>query len=74
MFAVDIILLKRHVFTIRVQTIGPVPHCMFDIVAATIDRHGRATGPPRPIHCCCCPQRKKNKGALNQALRIATTE
>ena len=64
---------KRHIFTIRVQTVGPVPHCMFDIVAATIGQHGRATGPPRPIHCCCCPQRK-NQGALNQALRIATTE
>ena len=64
---------KRHVLTIRVQTVGPVPHCMFDIVAATIGQHGRATGPPRPIHCCCCIQRK-NQGALNQALRIATTE
>ena len=64
---------KRHVFTIRVQTVGPVPHCMFDIVAAMIGQHGLATDPPRPIHFCCCPQRK-NQGALNQALRIATTE
>ena len=53
---------KRHVFTIRVQTVGPVPHCMFDIVSATIGQHGRATGPPRPIHCCCCLQRKKSRG------------
>ena len=30
---------KRHVFTIRVQTVGPVPHCMFRIVAATIVQH-----------------------------------
>ena len=36
-------------------------------------QQGRATGPPRPIHCCCYPQRK-NQGALHQALRIATTE
>ena len=43
---------------------------MFDIVAATIGQHGRAIGPPRPIHCCYCPQRK-NEGALNKALRIA---
>ena len=64
---------KRHVFTIRVQTVGPVPHCMFDIVAATIGQQDLATGPPRPIHFCCCPQRKI-QGALNQALRIATTE
>ena len=48
---------------------------LFHIVAATIGQQGRATGPPRRIHCCscCCPQRK-NEGALNQALRIATTE
>ena len=64
---------KRHVFTICVQTVGPVPHCMFDIVAATIGQQGLATGPPRPIHCYCCPQRK-NQGALNEALRTATTE
>ena len=54
---------KRHFFTIHFQTVGPVPHCMFDIVAATIGQHGRATGHPRPIHCCCrCPQRKKSRG------------
>ena len=53
---------KRHVFTIRVQTVYPVPHCIFDIVAATIGQQGRATGPPRRIHCCCCPQRKKSRG------------
>ena len=53
---------KRHVFTIRVQTVGPVTHCMFDIVAATIGQQGRATGLPRPIHCCCCSQRKKSRG------------
>ena len=64
---------KRHVFTIHVQTVGPVPHCMFDIVVATIGQHGRATGPPRPTHCCCYPQ-TKNQGALNQVLCIATTE
>ena len=64
---------KRNVFTIRVQTVGPVSHCMFDVVAATIGQQGRATGPPRPIHSCCCPQRK-NQGALNEVLRIATTE
>ena len=52
----------RHVFTIRVQTVGHVPHCMFDIVAATIGQQGRATGPPRPIYCSFCPQRKKIKG------------
>ena len=63
----------RHVFTIRVQIVGPVPHCMFGIVAATIGQHGQATGPPRLIHRCCCHQRK-HQGALNQALRIATTE
>ena len=34
----------------------------FDIVAVTIGQHGRATGPPRPIHCCCCPQRKNTRG------------
>ena len=49
------------------QTVGPVPHCMFDIVAATIGRHGRATGPPRPIHCCCCPQRIKSRGIKSDA-------
>ena len=58
---------KRHVFAIRVQTIGPVPHCMFDIVAATISQYGRATGPPRPIHCCCCPQRKKSRDVKSGA-------
>ena len=57
---------KRHVFTIRVQTVGPVPHCMFDIVAATIGQHGWATGPPRPIHCCS-PQRKKSRGVKSGA-------
>ena len=41
---------KGMFFTIPVQTVGPVPHSMFDIVAATIGQHGRATGPPRPIH------------------------
>ena len=64
---------KGMLFTIRIQTVGPVPHYMFDIVAATIGQQGRATGPPRPIHCCCCPK-EKNQGASNQALRIATTE
>ena len=59
---------KRHVFTIHVQTVGPVPHCMFDIVAVTIGQQGRATGPPRPIHCCCCPPpKKKSRGVKSGA-------
>ena len=33
---------KRHIFTIRVQTVGPVPHCMFDIIATMIGQNGRA--------------------------------
>ena len=33
---------KRHVFTLRVQTVGPVPYCMFDIIAATTGQQGRA--------------------------------
>ena len=60
---------KRHVFTIRVQTVGHVPHCMFD-VAATIDQQGRVTGPPRPIHCCCCHQRKKSRGVKAVAMYL----
>ena len=58
---------KRHVFTIHFQTVGPVSHCMFDIVAATIGQQGLATGPPRPIHCCCCPQREISRGVKSGA-------
>ena len=64
---------KRHVFTVHIQTVGPVPHCMSDIVAATIGstRPSNRSSSSNPL--LLLPQRK-NQGALNKALRIATTE
>ena len=64
---------KRHVFTIRVQTLGPVPHCMF--VSSQQRSANKAERQVLLVQSTVVFFPKgTNQGALNQALRIVTTE